>query len=274
MIRKFAAVSAVRIALATLFLLTIMAGTATLQAQQPSSDPSSAPASSPSSTPAQQQSGQSSSSQQSSSQEASPEETLHRPKPKNYKNWTFNIGGGANLTGGTTNTFVRSGGGTGAAGVARNVSQYLGFRADFQFANLPLRQSALNLAQAPSATDQAYTVMVDPIINLPVSKDWGGYIVFGPDYIHRSGKLESSTALPGARCNTFFTWWGNCLDYNLPLDQSFLHASQNEFGYNFGAAITHRVHNDMEIYVEARLIHGTHNSVTTDYRPITIGVRW
>lgn len=274
MIRKFAAVSVVRVALAVLFSLTILAGTATLHAQQPAGSPSSTPAQPAQQPSAQPQSGQPSSSQQSSSQEASPEETIHRPKPKNYKNWNFNVGGGANLTGGTTKTFVRSGGGTGAAGVARNFSQYFGFRADFQFDNLPLRQSALSLAQAPGASDQAYAVMVDPIINLPVSKDWGGYIVFGPDFIHRSGKLDSSTALPGIRCNTFFTWWGNCLDYNLPLDQSFLKASQNEFGYNFGAGITHRVHNNIEIYGEIRLVHGTHNSVTTDFRPVTIGLRW
>jgi hypothetical protein len=29
-----------------------------------------------------------------------------------------------------------------------------------------------------------------------------------------------------------------------------------------------------DIYVEYRLTHGTGNSVTTDFRPITIGVRW
>ena len=63
--------------------------------------------------------------------------------PHDYKNWTFNIGGGANLPSGTTRTFVKGGGGVAGAGVARNYSKYFGFRLDFLWADLPLRTSAL-----------------------------------------------------------------------------------------------------------------------------------
>src|SRR2546430_15619602 len=73
--------------------------------------------------------------QQSSSQEASPEE-IERPtkkKANEYNKWTFNVGGGASLTNGTTRKFVRGGGGVGAAGAARNYSKYFGVRLDFQF---------------------------------------------------------------------------------------------------------------------------------------------
>lgn len=260
------------------FLVTILAGTATVHAQQTPAQqtPAQQTPAQPASTqpaPAQQPSAQQPS-QQSSSQEATPEEVTRRVKPKNYKNWTFNVGGGASLTNGATKTFVRSGGGVGAVGAAHNYSQYFGFRADFQFNNLPLRQSALDQAQAPSASSQVYSIMVDPIINVPVSKDWGGYIVFGPSFLHRSGKLASSTALPGSGCDAFFTWWGNCLDSSLPLGGNFLSANQNEFGYNFGGGITRRIRGDIEFYTEIRYLHGTHNSVTTDVSPITIGLRW
>jgi len=268
MIRKFAAVSAVRLVWPMTLSAMILTGAATLYAQQTPSQP--APAQQP---PAQQPSAQQSN-PQTSGQEASTEETRRRAKPKNYKNWTFNVGGGANLTSGTTQKFVRGGGGVGAAGVARNFSQYFGFRADFQFDNLPLKQSALGLAQAPGSSSQVYSLMVDPIINVPVSKAWGGYIVFGPDFLHRSGKLDSSTALPGGGCNAFFSWWGNCFDNSLPLDGNFLHASQNEFGYNLGGGITRKIRGTMDFYAEARYVHGTHNSITTDFKPITIGVRW
>jgi hypothetical protein len=278
MIRKFAAVpwchrvwcykAEIRFVLAMTFFGTILTGTATVHAQQTSTQPSSSQE-----TPAQQPAAQQPS-PQSSSQEASPEETGRRVKPKNYKDWTFNVGGGASLTSGTTQTFVRGGGGVAAAGVAHNTNQYFGFRADFQFDNLPLRQSALDSAQAPTASSRVYSIMLDPIINVPASKNWGGYIVFGPAFFHRSGRLQSSAALPGSSCDAFFIWWGNCLASGLPLSGDFLKANQNEFGFNFGGGITRQIRGDIEFYAEIRYMHGTHNSVTTDLRPITIGVRW
>jgi hypothetical protein len=229
------------------------------QVQQPSGQPSSP---------------QPSASQQSSSQEASPEESIHRAKPKNYKNWNFNVGGGANVTSGATHQYVRDGGGVAAAGAARNFSQYFGFRADFQFDNLPLRQSALQLAQAPNGSSQVYALMVDALFNVPASRDWSGYFVLGPGFLHRSGKLDSSAALPGASCNGFYVWWGPCLAGGLPLDQYFLKENQNEAAINFGAGIAHRIRTNLEIYAEFRIIHGSHDSRTTDVRPITLGVRW
>jgi hypothetical protein len=228
----------------------------------------------PSSQPAQAQ--QPPQDQQSSSQEASQEETTRNPKVKarNYKTWSFNVGGGAGLPSGTTKTYVRGGGGIAAVGVARNYSKYFGLRADFQFDNLPLRNQTLELAQAPGATSHVYSFMFDPIINISVSPNWGGYIVFGPSYYHRSGKLDSSTAIPGSACNGFFVWWGTCYAGSLPLDGKFLSSSQNEFGENFGGGITRKIRPNLDFYVEFRYLHGKHGGITTDLRPITVGMRW
>jgi opacity protein-like surface antigen len=264
MIRKFATIPGLHFFQAAI-LITVLMGIEVVHAQQ--SPAPQAPAAQPQT---QQQP------DQSSSQEASPEETTRsrRNKPRDYKTWTFNVGGGANLPNGTTSTYVRGGGGVAAAGAARNYSKYFGLRLDFQFDNLPLRTSALQLAQAPGATDHVYSLMLDPIINIPASKNWGGYLVFGPSFYHRSGKLDSSTAVPGSECNGFFTWWGHCFAGSLPVNGNFLHSSQNEFGYNLGGGITRKIRPNMDLYVEFRYLHGTHNNITTDLRPITIGVRW
>src|SRR5579864_7150207 len=222
MIRKFATVSRTSVAL-TLISVTILVGTATVHAQQTPAEPAA---------PAQQQP----EIQPSSSQQTPPEEIgpSRKPKVKDYKNWVFNVGGGASLTNGNTKNFVRGGGGIAAAGVARNYSKYFGLRLDFQFDNLPLRASALQAAQAPGATSHVYSFALDPIINIPVTKVWGGYIVAGGSFFHRSGKLDSSTAIPGSGCNAFFTWWGNCYNASLPVNRNFLSASQNQWGENFG----------------------------------------
>ncbi len=265
MIQKFATVPCFRVVL-TLILVTILAGATSVHAQQtPAQQP---PAQQ---TPAQPQPDN----QPSSVQESSPEEIPGRkPKIKDYKNWVFNAGGGASLTNGTTAKYVRSGGAVGEAGVARNYGKYFGLRLDFQFDNLPLRTSALQSAQAPSATSQVYSLHLDPIINIPVTKVWGGYILGGGSYFHRSGKLDSSTALPGSACNGFFLWWGPCTNSNLPLNGDFLHSSLNEFGANFGGGVTRKISSNMEIYAEFRYLHGKRYGITTDLRPIVVGIRW
>jgi opacity protein-like surface antigen len=278
MIRKFTVIPGFWVVQAVICFLMTLGGSAVfaqLASAQGTSDQTSAqqPAAQ---QPAAQQPADQQSQSQSSSQEASPEEVpVHRRvKPKEYKNWNFNVGGGANLTGGTTERFVIGGGGAAAGGVARNYSKYLGLRLDFQFDNLPLRNSALLLAQAPGANSHVYMLMLDPIINIPVNRLWSAYIVFGPAFDHRTGKLNSSTATPGEACNPFFAWWGRCYANSLPLNVNFLRASQNEFGYNVGGGVARKVHGNIEIYAEVRITHGTHNGVTTDVRPVTMGVRW
>jgi len=132
----------------------------------------------------------------------------------------------------------------------------------------------LEAAQAPGATSHVYSLTLDPIINVPVTKVWGGYVVFGPGFYHRSGKLDSSSAIPGSACNPFEVWWGHCFNSSLPVNGRFLNASQNEFGYNFGAGITRKIRPNLDFYAEFRYMHGKHNGITTDFRPITIGIRW
>ena len=265
MIRKCRAVSGFRKISFAVFI-ALLAAVPALQSQQTQS-PATPPASGQ--QPAQEQ-------QSSSSQEASQEETTRPPKVKvrDYKKWSFNVGGGASLPTGATNTYVRGGGGVAAGGVARNYSKYFGLRVDFQFDNLPLRNQALQLAQASGATSQVYSFLFDPIINIPASTNWGGYIIFGPAYYHRSGKLDSSTAIPGSACGGFYTWWGTCYAGSIPLNGKFINSSMNQFGENFGGGITRKLRPNLDLYVEFRYLHGKGSGTTTDLRPITIGVRW
>jgi hypothetical protein len=199
-----------------------------------------------------------------------------RKRVHDYKNWVYNVGAGANLDSGPTRTWVRQGGFVAAAGVARNANKYLGLRADFIFADLPLRDSTLNLAQATGASTHAYALTLDPIVNVPLTKDYGVYFLFGPDFMHRSGNLQSDATIPGSPCNSFWNWWGACQNSNfsLPLSGNFTDSSLNQFGYNVGVGVTRKLPSGVEFYGEGRIMHGTHNGITTDYRPITIGFRW
>lgn len=212
-----------------------------------------------------------------SSQEPSDEEsTSRRKRIHDYKNWVYNVGAGANLNSGATRLWVRQGGFVAAAGVARNANKYLGLRADFDFANFPLRDSTQELAEATGATTHVYSLTLDPIINLPVTKLYGGYVLLGAGFFHRSGSLQSDSTIPGSPCNGFWNWWGACQNSNfsIPLGGNFVDSSLNEWGYNVGGGVTRKMPSGVEIYGEVRLMHGSHNGITTDYRPITIGFRW
>lgn len=284
MIRKFAAVSAFRIALGAM-LVTILAGAQTAGAQtQPPAQPSDQTQAQPADQqPQQSQSQQPSQPQAQPQQQSESQPSIQEPqietaaqrraRERAFKKWNFNVGGGASTNSGTTKTFVRGGGGVVAAGVARNYSRYFGLRLDVEWDNLPLRSSALDLAQAPSANNHAYTAMADLLFNLPVTKLWSGYVVVGPAFVYRRGKISSSQAVPGATCNSFWTWWGTCYADSLPLDGKFLSESQTEFGENFGGGVARKVHG-LEIYGEYRIVHGSRWNRTTDFRPITVGVRW
>ncbi|MGB7601945.1 MAG: hypothetical protein WBM24_16675 [Candidatus Sulfotelmatobacter sp.] len=264
MIGKFAMATALRL----LILTVLLAGHGLAQAPVTGEAPA---------TPAPQQPAtqQPSTAQSSADQEASEEEsTSRRKKPHNYKNWEYNAGLGANVDSGTTKTFVRGGGPLVTGGVARNASKYLGLRADAIFADLPLRQSTLTLAQAGSASSYLFALTLDPIINIPVTKDWGGYILFGGGYYHRWGTLSSNTTFPGSFCTPFFIWWTGCSAASIPVTGSFTTSEQNHFGYDVGAGITRKMPSGVELYAEFRLMHGSGNGTTTDVRPITLGVRW
>ena len=87
--------------------------------------------------------------------------------------------------------------------------------------NLPLRDSSRCRRRAPGAHNSVYGLTVDPIINIPVTRKYSGYVLIGPDFFHRGGKLDSSTAIPGSPCNAFWVWWGVCSNTSIPLSGRF-----------------------------------------------------
>jgi hypothetical protein len=283
MMGKFASLTATASAL-RLVVLTIMLGAQgfaqTAPAEQTPAPATPAPAEQAPAPTAQTPAAPDQAAQQpASGQEASAEEstTAHRKaRPHDYKNWEFNLGGGANLNSGETKTWVRGGGIVGSAGVARNGNKYLGLRADLIFADLPLRDSTEQLAQATGSRNYALALTLEPIINVPISSLWGGYVFLGPAYYHRAGNLSGSTTVPGSACNAFWDWWGACQNYNfgLAVSGSFVNSSLNQFGIDGGGGITRKMPSGVEVYAEWRIMHGSHNGITTDFRPITIGLRW
>jgi outer membrane protein with beta-barrel domain len=267
----------------TLLILIALLGAQGFAQDAPPAQPATAPPPAQQPTdqsaqpPAQQPAAQQPGTQQPDTGQEPAEEvpvSRRRAKPKNYKNWTFDAGIGANLDSGATRTFVREGGIGATAGVARNANRILGLRADFIFENLPLRNSVLQNAPATGYNNNLYAITLDPIINIPASKTWGGYVFAGPGFYHRQGSLSGDTTVPGSSCTPFWIWWGACEGVSIPINGDFLKSNQNSWGYNLGAGVTRKMPSGVELYLEVRLMHGKNANVTTDVRPITLGVRW
>ena len=197
-----------------------------------------------------------------------------RVKPHEYKNWTFNAGGGGNLPHGTTNEFVKGGGLAANGGVTRNFDKYFGLQLGFSWTDLPLRESSLQMAQASGASNHVYGLTFDPVVYIPFDKTYTGYVLIGPGFYHRSGKLDSSTALPGSVCNSFWDWWGVCRNGSIPLSGNYLKESLNQFGFNYGGGLSRKVTDKIDLYAEYRAQHASWNNNTTDARTVTVGVRW
>ncbi len=243
-------------------------------AQQPATQPSTSQT-----APEQQSSSGSAAGQQPTSSSAGqaseePEITARRRRAPVFSKYEFNVGVGADLGAGVTQDFIKGGALTLNAGAARNFNHIFGFRLDFFYADLPLRANALQIAQASTGTNRAFAFTLDPIFNIPVSQHYGGYLILGPDYIHRSGSLTKSVGAVGGFCNAFWTWWGNCNVFGLPPNRTFLSTSVDQYGYNYGAGLYRRFENNHQIYLDFRALHGTEQGVTTDFRTLTLGVRW
>ena len=197
-----------------------------------------------------------------------------RARPHEYRNWIFNVGAGGNLAAGTSHAYVRGGGAVASVGVQRNYSKYFGFRLDFLWANLPLRTSALQLAQAPTGTNYAYGLSLNPVFSVPITSKYTPYGFIGPGFLRRVGSLDSSTVVRGSQCAPFWEWWGSCFAGSIPLNRNFLNTSQNEFGFDYGGGVARKVGERLEIYGEFRRLHGKHSTTTTDFKTLTIGLRW
>ncbi|MGO8796225.1 MAG: outer membrane beta-barrel protein [Candidatus Sulfotelmatobacter sp.] len=267
MIRKFASTSAWPLLALTFLLGAVGFSQSTPAAQAPATPPAAQqPAAAQTPAPTAQQ--------PNNGQEPAEEESTSRRKKHDFRNWDFNAGAGANTDSGATHRYVREGGFVASAGVARNANKYLGLRADLIYADLPLRDSTQELAQATGATSYALSLTLGPIINFQVTKLYSGYLLFGPSYIHREGSLNGDIAVPGSACNGFWTWWGRCQNASIPLSGNFVNSSVNQYGYFFGAGVARKMPSGVEIYAEYRLMHGSGDYTTTDFRPITIGFRW
>ncbi len=165
MIGKFASAS-------VLTLFTILLGAQAFAQTTPPEQPPAAPPATTQAPATQQAPGTPTAADQEPAEETT--SSSRHKKIHDYKNWSYNVGAGANLDSGTTKTYVRGGGFVATAGVARNANKYFPGCAAISYS--PISRCAtflLRLAQATGASSYFFGVTVDPVINIPVTQALG-----------------------------------------------------------------------------------------------------
>jgi hypothetical protein len=211
--------------------------------------------------------------------------------------WAFIVGGGFNLpvggTHGYATTSYRFQG-----GVVRNFNKNFGVILQFDWDNLGINTKTLNnllaiynglnanLSQIGGDT-HIWSFTFNPIYNFAQRDNWGGYVVGGLGYYHKSTTFTT----PGVAqyCDPFY----GCYLYQA--NQAIDKYTSNAFGVNGGFGLTYKFSRfaDERFFAEARYVYnfnsrrpfdvsGTtayfnafpQNSQPTSFIPVTFGIRF
>ena len=184
----------------------------------------------------------------------------------------FNVGGGVGYPQGNLSTFVNSSGNF-VAGGGYNFAKYFGVSAEYFWEDMPINDRVLQQLNTTTETVRAqqYALTVNPIVEVPLVRKFGTYVIGGVGWYHRSGQ----TSVPGVGviCDPYWSWWYGCTITSTDIVTK--SRSSNAFGKNIGVGVTYRLgETHLKIYAEVRYHEASYNNVPTKLVPITFGVRW
>jgi hypothetical protein len=217
--------------------------------------------------------------------------------------YTFLAGGGFTLPVGGAHNYLATSFNI-QAGAARNFNKRFGVQVEFDWANFGFQTATLNnllaIYNSLGATDQngnplsqlggnshLWSFTLDPIMHFYNSDTWGGYVIGGGGFYHKTANFTVPTI--GTECEFF-----GCFQFqaNSTIDKY----TSNAFGVNGGVGATYKFSRfaSTRFYVEARYVYTFNsartfslgdangnnfnvfpqNSRKTGYIPVTFGVRF
>jgi hypothetical protein len=224
--------------------------------------------------------------------------------PDGSAKYNFIVGGGFTLPVGGSHNYLATSWDI-QAGVGRNFNKRFGVQADFNWANFGFQTATLNkqlaIYNSLGAIDQngnplsqlggsshVWSFTLDPIYNFYTSDSWGGYVIGGGGFYHKTANFTVPAI--GTECDFF----GNCFQFqaNSTIDKY----TSNAVGVNGGLGLTYKASrfSSIRFYVEGRYVYTFNsrrtfslgdangnnfnvfpqNSAKTGFIPITFGVRF
>jgi hypothetical protein len=137
--------------------------------------------------------------------------------------------------------------------------------------DLPINSATKAALQTPGASARQYAWTFNPIVHVPLGSKFGGYIIGGGGWYHRSG--ETTTPGVGVICDPYWSWWFGCTIGSVDIITG--SKSDNAFGGNIGGGLTYRLgESHVKFYTEVRYHHVSYDKISTNLIPVTFGIRW
>jgi len=189
---------------------------------------------------------------------------------QDYSRFLLNVGGGIGYPQGDLNSFVNSSGNF-VAGGGYNFAKYFGVDTEYYWNDLPVNDHFKQLLKMPSVRAQQYAWTFNPIVQVPLGRKFGTYLIGGIGWYHRSG--QTTTPGVGVICDPYWSWWYGCTIASVDIVTK--SRSNNAFGENVGVGFTYRLaESHLKIYAEVRYHQASYNNVPTKLVPLTFGIRW
>ena len=191
---------------------------------------------------------------------------------QDYSRFRVNVGGGIGYPQKDLNSFVNSSGHF-VAGGGYNFARYFGVDTEYFWQDLPINDRLTQLLKTTSQTVRAqqYAWTFNPIVQVPLGRKFGAYVIGGIGWYHRSG--QTTTPGVGVICDPYWSWWYGCTIASVDIVTK--SRSNDAFGENVGVGFTYRMgESHFKIYTEVRYHQASYNNVSTQLVPLTFGVRW
>jgi opacity protein-like surface antigen len=184
--------------------------------------------------------------------------------------FTFNVGGGLTTITGRDAGKLDHGGNVQVGG-GYFFNRYFGVTGNFQFNQLGITRSELNLLNQPDGNARVYSVTADPTLRLPLGGGANVYVLAGGGYLRRTVEFTQPTL---AQTFIFDPWWGFFGSALVPVNQVLGTVRSDSGAYNVGGGINVPLPiTKLHFYIEARYLHGFTSNSNTTVVPIIFGIR-
>lgn len=189
--------------------------------------------------------------------------------------FTFNVGGGPTWPTQSVSDLANMSGHF-VIGAGANFSKMFGFNGEFMWNDLPPKSSIVALTNATDGSARLYAVTGNLIIHTPEERKFGGYVIGGTGWYHRSWDLTNPVISVGTVCLPSYVWWGVvCQNGLVQSNVTVASGSSNAIGWNIGGGATYRLgESHAKFYTELRYHVAYTEGINTDVLPLTFGIRF
>lgn len=185
--------------------------------------------------------------------------------------FTFNAGGGATVPLGELAQRLDNGWHLSVGG-GYNFAPQFGVIAEYMYHGMGVTRSTLNAASVPDGNAHIQSVTLNPIVRLNPKGRVGAYFIGGVGYYRRTVEFTEPSTATVLLFDPFFGFFVPVL---VPVNRVIGSVVRDGFGGNVGGGVTFALgQSGMKLYTEARYHRADAGSVTTQFVPVTVGVRW